>query len=256
MTLVSPPAPREVVGAEDISAGWRYRSGGGHYATDYRMPDRTPLFAVRRGKILDCRDGVVDTTPGRPGNRPGQPGSGSPSNWILLRVIFRGRPATVYYQHLTDTLVKRGDWVVAGQKIGLSGQTGNATGPHLHIAAMWGGNYDVTTRYAYMLNNPKNPPPVEPSVCIYPPSLLWSTADFVSLRNLGKGKENRDVLQTQRAMKDILPGFDYSSGPGVWGPRTQAAWHECGVRSGRSGIERLAWIGLKATRANGITATA
>jgi murein DD-endopeptidase MepM/ murein hydrolase activator NlpD len=254
--IVSPPASLERVGLDDISAGWRYSSGAGHYATDYRMPDRTPLFAVRRGKILDCQDGVVDYTPSRPGNTPGQPGANSPSNWILLRVIFRGRPATVYYQHLSDTLVKRGDWVSAGQRIGLSGQTGNATGPHLHIAAMWGGNYTRYTRYAYMLNNPSSPPPDADSVCIYPPRLLWSTADIVSLKNLGVGRSNHDVLQTQKAMKDILPRFDYSSGPGVWGKRTQEAWEECGRRSGRDGLARLAWIGLNATRAHGITAIA
>lgn len=36
------------------------------------------------------------------------------------------------YAHLSRPLVKTGKWVKTGQKIGLSGKTGHATGPHLH----------------------------------------------------------------------------------------------------------------------------
>ncbi|MGN0430686.1 MAG: peptidoglycan DD-metalloendopeptidase family protein [Acetatifactor sp.] len=37
------------------------------------------------------------------------------------------------YAHLSKILVKKGDYVKQGQKIGLSGATGNVSGPHLHF---------------------------------------------------------------------------------------------------------------------------
>jgi len=37
------------------------------------------------------------------------------------------------YGHLSDTLVKVGDYLSANQVLGLAGQTGYATGPHLHF---------------------------------------------------------------------------------------------------------------------------
>jgi murein DD-endopeptidase MepM/ murein hydrolase activator NlpD len=160
------PAPKGALGR--ITARWRYSSGAGHFAYDYAMPTGTPLYATNDGKIADCRDNVVDKTPGRPGNLPGQRGSGSPSNWVLLETRDRyGRKVTVFYQHLVDTKVTKGQSVKAGQLIGYSGQTGNATGAHLHIAAMKGWGYTEATRYAYMRNDGDN------GAIIYPPTKAW-----------------------------------------------------------------------------------
>ena len=39
----------------------------------------------------------------------------------------------VSYCHLDSVAVKQGDVVNAGQKLGVSGNTGNSTGPHLHL---------------------------------------------------------------------------------------------------------------------------
>ena len=40
---------------------------------------------------------------------------------------------TTYYAHLANTRAKKGQKVEAGDVIGLSGNTGNSTGPHLHF---------------------------------------------------------------------------------------------------------------------------
>jgi murein DD-endopeptidase MepM/ murein hydrolase activator NlpD len=45
------------------------------------------------------------------------------------------------YLHLSDFQVKEGDKVTTGQTIGLSGSSGRATGPHLHLAVRWQGVY-------------------------------------------------------------------------------------------------------------------
>jgi murein DD-endopeptidase MepM/ murein hydrolase activator NlpD len=42
---------------------------------------------------------------------------------------------------LSKFLVNEGDTVEKGQPIGVSGGTGRATGPHLHLAVRWQGVY-------------------------------------------------------------------------------------------------------------------
>ena len=45
------------------------------------------------------------------------------------------------YFHMTKTLVKEGDKVKRGQKIGLIGKTGRVTGPHLHMGVKLADTY-------------------------------------------------------------------------------------------------------------------
>ena len=45
------------------------------------------------------------------------------------------------YMHLSQFDVLEGDKVGKGQAIGLSGDTGRATGPHLHLSVRWNGEY-------------------------------------------------------------------------------------------------------------------
>lgn len=45
-----------------------------------------------------------------------------------------------FYMHLSKTLVSVGDKVIRGQLIGYSGNTGDSTGPHLHLELREGGS--------------------------------------------------------------------------------------------------------------------
>lgn len=51
------------------------------------------------------------------------------------------------YMHMTHYIVKPGDFVQAGQKIGYVGSTGGSTGPHLHFGIAKNGTYVNPLKY-------------------------------------------------------------------------------------------------------------
>jgi murein DD-endopeptidase MepM/ murein hydrolase activator NlpD len=152
-----------------VGTKWRYSKGGLHAAFDYPVPTGTPVFAVSAGTVLACNDGVT--------NKPRRV-VGAPSNWVLLGVKHRGRTVSVLYQHLSPGIsVRAGQRVRVGQKLGESGSSGNASGPHLHLAAMWG-RRDRESRYAYLQRvGSRERAPTDGTasneICIFPPSLVF-----------------------------------------------------------------------------------
>ena len=158
--LVVPPpkAVKPWTGLRTVSAGWTYSSGAGHYAWDIVMPIGTPLVSPIHGVVVQVNDGV-------PNNRTGStPGSGSPSNFVYIHGLdVDGHRVSVYLQHLNRGLkVKQGQRVRPGTLVGHSGNSGNSTGPHLHVHAMRGW---ISNRYALYGNS---------DLAIYRPSSVWS----------------------------------------------------------------------------------
>ena len=103
---------------------------GYHGGVDYACPVGTEVSAVKKGKVLEAGPSVT----------------WGPSYGTAV-VIDHGKGVRAVYAHLSKTSVKKGDKVEEGQVIGLSGNTGNSSGPHLHLEASispWRYvNYDV-----------------------------------------------------------------------------------------------------------------
>ena len=56
-------------------------------------------------------------------------------------VLAHGSGNTTLYAHMSSRKVKVGDQVKQGQVIGITGSTGNSTGPHLHFGIAYNGSY-------------------------------------------------------------------------------------------------------------------
>jgi len=91
-----------------------------HEGLDYGVPSNTPVVAVNSGTVLLARPLFFE------------------GNCVVLN---HGQGLLTLYMHLSKMEVKEGDRVLRGQEIALSGGTGRATGPHLHVAVRWEGLY-------------------------------------------------------------------------------------------------------------------
>src|SRR5215475_1721586 len=91
-----------------------------HQGLDYRVGPGTPVSAVNAGTVRLARSLYFE------------------GNCVVLD---HGQGLLSLYLHLSEIKVKEGERVERGQLLGLSGATGRATGPHLHIAVRWQGVY-------------------------------------------------------------------------------------------------------------------
>lgn len=107
----------DVFGTKRVFNG---KVGSVHQGLDYGVPSGTPVHALNRGTVLLARPLFFE------------------GNCVVLD---HGQGLLTLYLHLSDIKVKEGDAVSTGDLIGVSGGTGRATGPHLHIAVRWQGVY-------------------------------------------------------------------------------------------------------------------
>jgi len=103
-----------------------------HQGLDFRVPSGTSVATVNSGRVILARPLFFE------------------GNCV---VIDHGQGLLTLYLHLSKFSVKEGDQVSKGQPIGLSGGTGRATGPHLHLAVRWQGEY-LNPQVLLKLNSP------------------------------------------------------------------------------------------------------
>jgi murein DD-endopeptidase MepM/ murein hydrolase activator NlpD len=126
-TVVSDPKPKgEGFKPASGEIGTPYRetgqawSSGYHTGVDFAVSTGTPIRAAATGTVVSAGWG------------------GSYGNQIVIR---HEDDTFTQYAHLSRIDIRAGSTVTGGKQIGLSGATGNVTGPHLHFEARTGPDY-------------------------------------------------------------------------------------------------------------------
>ena len=114
-TAAADAAISDVFGSQRIFNG---KAQSPHQGLDFRVPTGTPVAAMNAGTVLLARFLYYE------------------GGFV---VIDHGQGFLTLYLHLSEFKVKEGEPVKRGQIVGLSGGTGRATGPHLHVEAHWQG---------------------------------------------------------------------------------------------------------------------
>jgi murein DD-endopeptidase MepM/ murein hydrolase activator NlpD len=91
-----------------------------HEGLDFRVHTGTPVHAANAGRVILARNLYFEGD---------------------CVVVDHGQGLMTVYMHLSKLQVKEGEKVREGQILGLSGGTGRVTGPHLHFAVRWQGEY-------------------------------------------------------------------------------------------------------------------
>jgi murein DD-endopeptidase MepM/ murein hydrolase activator NlpD len=94
--------------------GVRWESGGPtiHRGVDIVVPAGTPVYAMSSGEVRFA---------------------GTMTDFGSVVWVDHGDAILTVYAHLSEILVVEGQRVTRDEPIGLSGESGNATGPHLHF---------------------------------------------------------------------------------------------------------------------------
>ena len=113
------PVKGATVGTPYGQAGSMWSSGH-HTGQDFVVPTGTAVHAVAEGTVVTAGWG------------------GAYGNQVVIR---HADGKYTQYAHLSSLKVSSGQSVRSGQDIGLSGATGNVTGPHLHFEVRTGPEY-------------------------------------------------------------------------------------------------------------------
>ncbi|MEV0120378.1 M23 family metallopeptidase [Streptomyces sp. NPDC050703] len=117
-TYASPIAGSYVsTGYQTGGAMW---SSGSHTGVDFHASSGTPVHAVGSGTVVEAGWG------------------GAYGNNVVIKM---NDGTYTQYGHMSSLGVTVGQTVTPGQQIGLSGSTGNSSGPHLHFEARTSAEY-------------------------------------------------------------------------------------------------------------------
>ncbi|HEV2841533.1 MAG TPA: M23 family metallopeptidase [Chthoniobacterales bacterium] len=116
---------RYVVMQEPGGSYSHFAGSGSENAVDWAVPEGTVVCAARGGRVVAMRQDSTFSGPDR-SLRP-------LANYVVIKHA-DGTFADYVHLKTGGALVEMGDEVTVGQPIGLSGQTGFASAPHLHFS--------------------------------------------------------------------------------------------------------------------------
>lgn len=117
------PVKKYTLSASFAQAGGMWQST--HSGQDFAVPSGTAVVAAHGGTVVKAGSG----------------GAGDGAAYGNAIVIKHGNGRYSQYAHLSRISVKVGQVVRTGQRIALSGNTGNSSGPHLHFEIRTTANY-------------------------------------------------------------------------------------------------------------------
>ena len=114
------PMTNFVTSVYGIKRVYNKQKKGQHLGIDYRAAIGDNVPSTNAGKVVFADDLFY-------------------TGWTVI--IDHGLDIFSVYGHLSKTLVKAGDFIERGQLLGLSGNTGRTSGPHLHWGVKVQGDY-------------------------------------------------------------------------------------------------------------------
>jgi murein DD-endopeptidase MepM/ murein hydrolase activator NlpD len=193
----------QTFGANPGSYHYICRSDGSHNGIDYGLPMSTPVLAAAAGSVTVAG---MDTT-----------GYG-----LHVRVLHADGTLTLY-AHFSQITVTVNQPVRAGQQLGLSGMTGDATGPHLHFEIRTRPN-DCTSAIdpqPLLTGNPQPQPQPQPDPTPKPVPAptnltpLFNAKVTATVLNVRSGPDTTYPVVRQLNLGDALTVYDLG-GPTVW----------------------------------------
>ncbi|MFJ8922209.1 LysM peptidoglycan-binding domain-containing M23 family metallopeptidase [Streptomyces sp. NPDC102415] len=123
--------------AESTGSGWAAPVENPNVTTQYRASGASWSSGYHTGSDFQAASGASVRSIG-PGTVVSAGWSGSYGNEVVIQ---HSDGMYSQYAHLSSLEVSAGQTVTGGQQIGLSGTTGNSTGPHLHFEVRTGPSY-------------------------------------------------------------------------------------------------------------------
>jgi len=114
------PVDSRTTGAFGVRRTFNHKVQSIHQGLDFRAEVGAPVSAMNSGVVIIAREMYFE------------------GGFV---VIDHGQGLSTLYMHLSEIKVREGDSVAKRQLIGLSGGTGRATAPHLHVGVRWQGIY-------------------------------------------------------------------------------------------------------------------
>ncbi|MFB7590995.1 peptidoglycan DD-metalloendopeptidase family protein [Streptomyces sp. NPDC056169] len=124
-------------GADTSASGWVTPVAGGGFSTPYRASGSMWSSGYHTGVDFIASSGTTVRAVGA-GTVVSAGWSGAYGNEVVIQ---HADGNYSQYAHLSSLSVSSGQTVSGGQQIGLSGSTGNSTGPHLHFEIRTSPNY-------------------------------------------------------------------------------------------------------------------